>query len=1164
MIDFACVSSTTPTWSNDPRWRTPGIAATEAEQGKLAADRASSAPAVQSVHRYYPFVVENCGRLGKSALTVVYIFAVMLAVRNFHGGQPPSQLNLCLEFGHKEAGFYLAPSLLAAYTLAGEHIEMRNCSLVPDCEALLSPPGGGGGDGGTSPASTAFTSVRFRTWRAQEYHSAVHSAVAALECNTWGGDLYLLDQNSLADTLVPINTANRLVTAAAVLGGGDHALNLDGDHRASFLRTHFSPLLEADNIVSLASYFGWNRVTVLYSPSAVDFVAAVQSAGARLGVEVGTFSLGSDFPSKINSVLDFGSSIIILPTPVRDDNPEMMDKALSLCKENGLFGPKYTWIATHHASRVHVDELYIPDDTEIGSLLQSMLFHRITTGVLPSTAKLWDMAKSSNTVKGAVEDVFGDMDLEEDWVAVAENQYPTDAAVAYDTVWLAAAAIAKCAEKNVTAAAAPLSFAVSGDYVDGTWLQCVEDVGHFEGASGNFAEGQGSYRTTSGTVFYGELFQVIVKEYDSEHNHHHYLHKSLANFHANNDSIEFAKGQTSLPWRDGSSYPSSVPFADIRESESNSNKDALYGAIGAMLVMLVLLLLVCASYGALRKELNTIAVMKLDTDSPLVKAVQLLQEVSRRTILTRAMRERALRTAMSLSHAENVHAPDLAAQADSGNKDIMTYLLFKNNANSTISKSRPPSRTEPKAHTSSGEIEQLREGDRGPDAISETADAALTKEICALVPKEQLSLVERAGEDLFFHTELMSKHCSEPLLTASLQVIKHRLLAETHDLDVPKLVNYIRFIEAGYMDVPYHNAVHAADVMLRLCAILTHDHLFTDPDNHNDSFLLLCAVLAAVVHDYQHPGLNNSFQVATDSGISREFNEQMVLENLSLSRALHALRESEEKNFMHRWSKSKQQRLCSTVIQLVLATDMSRHFDLMSSFQGKIVPLGSSHTSSAKMIKNSRVSVPSMFGSSLNIATTADGSVHAPTNGSDTAQNIGTKRRTSGQHFDKMLFRGGRRGSALSGPSVTDTSLTQITSGFGPNLGGPQEESIVEKMDPKMKILLLQMAIKIADIGHMTTHFDIHYKWSQRLEDEFFEQGDKERTLGLEISPLMNREKPGVMDANNQKTFCNIIVMPMLEAWQAIAPHSARRLLKEAHNNRMKWEKGLRTDIIIE
>eukprot|EP00873_Tetraselmis_striata_P025878 jgi/Tetstr1/446142/TSEL_033740.t1 len=92
MIDFACVSSTTPTWSNDPRWCSPGIVATEAEHGKLAADRASSAP-VQDVHRYYPFVVEDRSRLGKSAFTVVYIFAVLLAVRNFHGG--PSAPTSC-------------------------------------------------------------------------------------------------------------------------------------------------------------------------------------------------------------------------------------------------------------------------------------------------------------------------------------------------------------------------------------------------------------------------------------------------------------------------------------------------------------------------------------------------------------------------------------------------------------------------------------------------------------------------------------------------------------------------------------------------------------------------------------------------------------------------------------------------------------------------------------------------------------------------------------------------------------------------------------------------------------------------------------------------------------------------------------------------------------
>eukprot|EP00873_Tetraselmis_striata_P013743 jgi/Tetstr1/434007/TSEL_002441.t1 len=95
MIDFACVSSTTPTWSNDFWWCTPGIAATKAEHGKLAADRASSAT-VQVAHRYYPFVVEDRGRLGKSTLTVVYIFAVLLAVRNFPSGpSAPTSCFLC-------------------------------------------------------------------------------------------------------------------------------------------------------------------------------------------------------------------------------------------------------------------------------------------------------------------------------------------------------------------------------------------------------------------------------------------------------------------------------------------------------------------------------------------------------------------------------------------------------------------------------------------------------------------------------------------------------------------------------------------------------------------------------------------------------------------------------------------------------------------------------------------------------------------------------------------------------------------------------------------------------------------------------------------------------------------------------------------------------------
>ena len=97
--------------------------------------------------------------------------------------------------------------------------------------------------------------------------------------------------------------------------------------------------------------------------------------------------------------------------------------------------------------------------------------------------------------------------------------------------------------------------------------------------------------------------------------------------------------------------------------------------------------------------------------------------------------------------------------------------------------------------------------------------------------------------------------------------------------------------------------------------------------------------------------------------------------------------------------------------------------------------------------------------------------------------------------------------------------------------------------------------MQVADVGHMAAHFEAHAEWSQRLEDEFFNQGDRERDLNIEISPLMDREKPGVTDPNNQLTFANIIVIPMMEAWEKAAGFSGSNLLKEVNKNQGMWQK---------
>jgi hypothetical protein len=67
----------------------PGILSLGSQHGKLDADLRISTllgtPSVQSVHHYYPFALEDGGRLAPMAAELVDRFAILVAVRRFHG-----------------------------------------------------------------------------------------------------------------------------------------------------------------------------------------------------------------------------------------------------------------------------------------------------------------------------------------------------------------------------------------------------------------------------------------------------------------------------------------------------------------------------------------------------------------------------------------------------------------------------------------------------------------------------------------------------------------------------------------------------------------------------------------------------------------------------------------------------------------------------------------------------------------------------------------------------------------------------------------------------------------------------------------------------------------------------------------------------------------------
>ena len=74
-----------------------------------------------------------------------------------------------------------------------------------------------------------------------------------------------------------------------------------------------------------------------------------------------------------------------------------------------------------------------------------------------------------------------------------------------------------------------------------------------------------------------------------------------------------------------------------------------------------------------------------------------------------------------------------------------------------------------------------------------------------------------------------------------------------------------------YQDVPYHNRTHAADVVSRLSSMLLVDDCIGSDESMISKCTVYAAILAAVIHDYDHPGTDNNFQV------SRHTNQELFL-----------------------------------------------------------------------------------------------------------------------------------------------------------------------------------------------------------------------------------------------------------------------------------------------
>lgn len=291
--------------------------------------------------------------------------------------------------------------------------------------------------------------------------------------------------------------------------------------------------------------------------------------------------------------------------------------------------------------------------------------------------------------------------------------------------------------------------------------------------------------------------------------------------------------------------------------------------------------------------------------------------------------------------------------------------------------------------------------------------------------------------------------CGRSLTELLLHLFDYYDLYNIFNLDIVNVLKCFRLLEFGYHGTnPYHNSIHAADVTQAMHCFIQENKI----RKHMTHLETLCSIMAAVCHDLDHPGVNQSFLVATNNPLASLYNNNSVLENHHWRFALCIFKESQ---LFDHFENDVYEDMKMQLKHLILATDIARQNEYLKRFK---------------------------------------------------------------------------------------------------DLTASEEFSMQNTED---RALVLQMALKCADLGNPCRPWLISRVWSNLICDEFYKMGRIERRLGIPLTPICQREKTSI--AGIQADFFRFIVLPLLELWHNFLESPLSTLLMSNFNhNYQRWQRANR------
>ncbi|XP_055379485.1 high affinity cAMP-specific and IBMX-insensitive 3',5'-cyclic phosphodiesterase 8 isoform X2 [Condylostylus longicornis] len=181
--------------------------------------------------------------------------------------------------------------------------------------------------------------------------------------------------------------------------------------------------------------------------------------------------------------------------------------------------------------------------------------------------------------------------------------------------------------------------------------------------------------------------------------------------------------------------------------------------------------------------------------------------------------------------------------------------------------------------------------------------------------------------DIFKLEEISEKR---PLLYLGMEMFRRFDVFSTFNVDEITAKGWLAVIEAHYhTQNSYHNSTHAADVMQATGAFITQ---LGAKDMGLDRLDEAAALIAAATHDIDHPGRSSAFLCNSNSPLAILYNDLTVLESHHAATTFKLTLSDEKINIFRNLDKETYKNARSIIIDMILATEMTRHFEHLAKF----------------------------------------------------------------------------------------------------------------------------------------------------------------------------------------------------------------------------------------